>query len=48
MNVGIIGLGRAGLVHLGAWQHVDGVRLAGVADPSPEARAHAEALGIRS
>ncbi len=48
INVGIVGAGRAGMIHARTFaRHVDHVRLVGIADPSEPARlaAHA-ALGI--
>ena len=48
MRIGIIGLGRAGSVHLDAWQHVDDAEVVAVCDPSPAARKKARALGIKS
>jgi predicted dehydrogenase len=48
MRIGIIGLGRAGLVHLKAWQGVAGATIASVADPSPTARRTARAAGLRT
>jgi predicted dehydrogenase len=48
MRLGIIGLGRAGLVHLEASTAVSGVEVAAVYDPAPEARRAAAAAGIES
>ncbi|MCC6766459.1 MAG: Gfo/Idh/MocA family oxidoreductase [Deltaproteobacteria bacterium] len=47
MRIGIIGLGRAGTVHLDAWPHVRGAEVVAVCDPSPAARKRARELGIR-
>lgn len=46
MRIGIIGLGRAGRVHLDAWRAIAGVRIAGVVDPDPAVRVWAEAQGL--
>jgi len=46
MQVGIIGLGRAGRVHLDAWQAVEGATVTAVCDPSPAVRRWARAAGI--
>ena len=48
MRIGIIGLGRAGSVHLQAWQHVDEAEIVAVCDPSPVARKRARELGIKT
>jgi predicted dehydrogenase len=48
MNVGIIGFGRAGQVHLEAWQATPGARVVAIADPSVDARKSARALGVRA
>ena len=48
MRIGIIGLGRAGSVHLEAWRHVEGSQVVAVCDPSPAARRRARDLGIRA
>ena len=48
MRIGIIGLGRAGTVHLDAWRHVDGAEVVAVCDPSTTARKRARELGIRA
>lgn len=47
MRIGIIGLGRAGAVHLDAWQHVGEAEVVAVCDPSPIARKRARERGIR-
>src|SRR6478736_2815389 len=47
MRLGIIGLGRAGSVHLDAWQHVGDAEIVAVCDPSPNARKRARDLGIK-
>lgn len=46
MRIGIIGLGRAGAVHLAACQRVSGIEVVAVCDPLPEARRVASAAGI--
>jgi predicted dehydrogenase len=46
MRVGIIGLGRAGAVHLEACTSVPGMQVVSVCDPSPGARGSALAAGI--
>ncbi len=46
MRIGIIGLGRAGRVHLDAWRAIPDVRIAGVVDPDPSVRAWAETQGL--
>jgi predicted dehydrogenase len=46
MRVGIVGLGRAGRVHLEAWRSVPGVQVAAVCDPSPAVVAGAGANGL--
>lgn len=48
MRVAIVGLGRAGLVHLEASRTVPGVELVAVYDPAPEARGTAAAAGIEA
>jgi predicted dehydrogenase len=48
MRIAIIGLGRAGSVHLDAWQHVDGAEIVAICDPSPAARRRARELGIKA
>ncbi|MGH8958533.1 MAG: Gfo/Idh/MocA family protein [Acidimicrobiia bacterium] len=46
LEVLVVGAGRAGMVHARNFAAgVPGVRLAGIADPSPDARAAAEVLG---
>ncbi len=47
-RVGIVGLGRAGRVHLDAWRAVPGVQIAAVCDPSPEIVATARTEGLRA
>lgn len=47
MRIGIIGLGRAGSVHLQAWPHVEGAEVVAVCDPSPAARKRAREMGIK-
>jgi predicted dehydrogenase len=46
MRVGIIGLGRAGKVHLDAWRAVPQVEVAAVCDPVPAVRRWARERGI--
>jgi predicted dehydrogenase len=46
MRIGILGLGRAGAVHLDAWALVSDARVVAVCDPSPEVRQRARADGI--
>ena len=48
MRLGIIGLGRAGSVHLQALPLVADAEVVAVCDPSPAARKHARELGIRT
>ncbi len=48
MRIGIIGLGRAGAVHLEACRTVPGMEVGAVCDPSPSARRTAAAAGIAS
>jgi len=48
MRVGIIGVGRAGKIHLDAWREVDGVEVTAVADRSREVRAWARGIGLRA
>jgi predicted dehydrogenase len=47
MRVGIIGLGRAGTVHLEGWRGVPNAEVVAAADPSPVSRRKARAAGIR-
>ena len=46
MRVGVIGLGRAGQVHLDAWRKVDAVQLVAGCDPAVAARRRARASGL--
>lgn len=46
LRIGIIGLGRAGRVHLDAWRAVPGISVVAVADPSPEVVRAARAEGV--
>lgn len=48
MRIGIIGLGRAGMVHLDSWKLVEEAELVAVSDPSLAARRTARDLGIRA
>lgn len=48
MRIGVIGVGRAGKIHLEAWREVDGVELVAIADRSREVRAWARDLGLRA
>ena len=47
-NVGIVGMGRIGMVHVEAWQRQEGARVTAVCDPSEVARTAAEAQGMRA
>src|SRR5262245_19238669 len=47
MRVGIIGLGRAGQVHLDGWRAVTTAEVPAVSDPSPAVRRKARAQGFR-
>jgi predicted dehydrogenase len=46
IRVGVIGLGRMGMLHLMSCLKIDGVQVVGVADASKKGRAKAKALGI--
>ncbi|HLK10821.1 MAG TPA: Gfo/Idh/MocA family oxidoreductase [Candidatus Binatia bacterium] len=46
MRVGIIGLGRAGRVHLDAWRAVPRAEVAAICDPVPAVRRSARAEGL--
>src|SRR5574340_1197888 len=48
MRIGIIGIGRAGKVHLDAWQLVPGAQVAAVYDPSAAARQEAMSAGLQA
>jgi predicted dehydrogenase len=48
MRVGVIGLGRAGRVHLEAWRAVPGAQVVAVADPSPSVVSAARIEGLRA
>ena len=48
MRVGIIGLGRAGRVHLDAWRQVPGVEVVAACDRSAASRRFARESGLRS
>jgi predicted dehydrogenase len=48
LRVGVVGLGRAGRVHLDAWREVPGVQVAAVCDPAPEVVAAARAEGLEA
>lgn len=48
MRVGIVGLGRAGTVHLDAWREVADVEVVAASDPAPEIRQRAETSGLRA
>jgi predicted dehydrogenase len=48
IRVGVIGLGRAGRVHLEAWRAVSGAEVVAVADPSPAVVSAARVDGIRA
>lgn len=46
IRVGVIGLGRMGMLHLMSCKKIDGVQVVGVADSSKKSLAKAKALGI--
>jgi predicted dehydrogenase len=46
LRVGVVGLGRAGRMHLDAWRAVPGVQVVAVCDRSPEVLAAARAEGL--
>ena len=48
MRVGVIGLGRAGRVHLEAWRAVPGAEVVAVVDPSPAVVNAARMEGLRA
>jgi len=48
MRVGIIGLGRAGNMHLDAWRLVPGVEVVAVSDAAVSGRSAARAAGLRA
>jgi predicted dehydrogenase len=48
LRVGVVGLGRAGRVHLDAWRAVPGVHVAAVCDPLPEVVEAARAEGLHA
>ena len=48
MQIGILGLGRAGMTHLEACQKLPGISVAAAYDPSASARAAARNRGIRA
>jgi predicted dehydrogenase len=48
MRIGIIGLGRAGMVHFDSWRLAPDAELVAVADPSSAARKVARDAGIRT
>ena len=48
IRVGVIGLGRAGRVHLEAWRAVPGAEVVAVADPSPAVASAARVEGLRA
>jgi len=48
MRVGIIGLGRAGRIHLEAWQKVEGVEVGAIADRSAAVRGWARETGLHA
>ena len=45
-RIGIVGLGMMGRAHLGALLRTPNARAMSVADPSPEAKRHADAVGV--
>jgi predicted dehydrogenase len=48
LRVGVVGLGRAGRIHLDAWRAVPGVRVVAVCDPAPAVVAAARAEGLHA
>jgi len=46
IRVGVIGLGRMGMLHLMSCRKIDGVQVVGVADSSKKSLAKAKALGV--
>ncbi len=48
MRVGIIGLGRAGTIHLEAWKAVPGAEVTAVCDTSPAGIRKARAAGVEA
>jgi predicted dehydrogenase len=48
MRIGVIGVGRAGRVHLDAWRAVEGADPVAVADPEPAVRRAARDAGLRA
>ena len=48
INVGVIGLGRMGMLHLMNCMRIDGVNVVAVADSSKRALKKAESLGVKS
>lgn len=46
MRVGVIGLGRAGQVHLDAWQKIEEVRVVAACDPAVSSRRRARQIGL--
>lgn len=48
LNVGVIGLGHMGMLHLMNCRHIDGVRVVAVADKSKRALKKAEAFGVKA
>jgi len=46
IKVGVVGLGRMGMLHLMSCLKIDGVKVVGVADASKKGRAKANALGV--
>lgn len=48
MRIGIIGVGRAGRIHLDAWRAAGGVDVVAIADPAPEVRRRARVAELRA
>jgi predicted dehydrogenase len=48
LRVGVVGLGRAGRIHLDAWRAVPGVRVVAVCDPAPAVVHAARAEGLHA
>lgn len=48
INVGFIGLGQMGIMHLVNCQHIEGVKIIGAADSSKKAHRKAKAYGVKN
>ena len=48
MKIGIIGLGRAGRLHLDAWRLVEGAEVTAIADSALAVRRSVRGMGIRA